>query len=120
MSSKGVHVLIHSASVAAGGVGAGLAQIPGADAPVLLSLQTGMVIGIAAQHDVSLQKTAAADLILTFAAAMAGRGVSQLLLGWFPGIGNALNAATAAAITEAIGWAADTYFADPGNREKHA
>ena len=119
MSKKGVHVLIHSASVAAGGVGAGLAQIPGADAPVLMSIQAGMVMGIAAQYDVSLQKTAAADLVLTFAAAMAGRGISQLLLGWFPVLGNALNATTAAAITEAIGWAANTYFADPGSRKKN-
>jgi uncharacterized protein (DUF697 family) len=32
------------------------------------------------------------------------------MLGWLPGLGNAINAATAAALTEAIGWAADAYF----------
>lgn len=47
---------------------------------------------------------------------MAGRGISQVLVGWIPGYGNAINATTAAAVTEAIGWAADAYFADPGNR----
>lgn len=114
MANKGVHVIIHGASVAAGGVGAGLAQLPGADMPVLVSIQTAMVVGIASQHEVTLEKTAAADLVLTFAAAMAGRGVSQALLGWFPLIGNIINAATASTITEAIGWAANAYFSDPG------
>ena len=45
-------------------------------------------------------------------AAAAGRGLSQCLLGWVPGLGNAVNAVTAAALTEAIGWAADAYFAE--------
>lgn len=112
MASKGVHVIIHGAATAAAGVGGGLAQIPGSDAPILMSLQSAMVLGIAEQHKVPLTKTAAADLVLTFAAAMTGRGISQALIGWFPGIGNAINASTAAAITEAIGWAADSYFAD--------
>lgn len=119
MAETGVHAIIHSATVACAGVGGGLAQIPGADAPVLMSLQAGMIVGIAAQYDVSLGKAAAADLVMTFAAAMAGRGISQVLVGWVPGFGNAINAATAAAVTEAIGWAANAYFADPGNRAKH-
>ena len=114
MAGKGVHVIIHGASTAAAGVGAGLAQIPGSDAPVLMSLQAAMVVGVAQQYGVSLTKTTAADLVLTFAASMAGRGVSQVLVGWIPGAGNAINASTAAAITEAIGWAADAYFSDPG------
>jgi len=114
MAGKGVHVMIHGASTAAAGVGAGLAQLPGSDAPVIMSIQTGMVLGIAQQYRVSLTKTAAADLVLTFAASMAGRGISQVILGWIPGIGNAINATTAAAITEAIGWAAYAYFSDQG------
>jgi uncharacterized protein (DUF697 family) len=114
MAGKGVHVMIHGASTAAAGVGAGLAQIPGSDTPVIMSIQTGMVLGIAQQYRVSITKTAAADLVLTFAASMAGRGISQALLGWIPGVGNAINATTAAAITEAIGWAANVYFADQG------
>ncbi|MBQ9492420.1 MAG: hypothetical protein IJR54_01630 [Oscillibacter sp.] len=36
---------------------------------------------------------------------LVGRGVSQFLLGWIPGVGNVLNAATAAGVTEALGWA---------------
>lgn len=116
MSGTGVHVIIHGAATAAAGVGAGLAQAPGSDTPIILTIQTGMVVGIAEQYGVSLKKVAAADLVLTFAAAMAGRGASQALVGWFPLWGNLLNATTAAAITEAIGWAANAYFADPGEK----
>ena|ERR1035437_4176114 len=110
MADNPVHVIIHSAASAAAGVGAGLAQLPGSDAPVLVTIQSAMVAGIAQHYGVTLTKTAAADLVLTFAASMVGRGISQLLVGWIPGIGNAINASTAAGITEAIGWAANTYF----------
>ena len=41
-----VHGVIHTASAASAGVGAGLAQIPGADAPVIAGIQTTMIIGI--------------------------------------------------------------------------
>lgn len=107
-----VHGIIHAAAAAAAGVGAGLAQVPGSDAPVLVGIQTTMIVAIAREHRVELDKTAAADLVLTFTATMAGRTISQLLVGWLPGIGNAINASTAAALTEAVGWAADAYFAE--------
>lgn len=105
-----VHGVIHTASAAAAAVGAGMAQLPGSDAPVLATLQTAMIVGIAEVHRASITKAAAADLLLTFAAVVGGRTASQLLIGWMPGLGNALNAATAASITEAIGWAAHHYF----------
>ena len=113
-----VHIAIHGASVASAGVGAGLAQVPGSDAPVLASIQAGMVICIAQHYGISLTQTSAASFVLTFAASMAGTGTSQLLLGWIPGYGNALNATTAFAITEAIGFAANTYFSDPHKRDE--
>ena len=93
-------------------VGGGLAQLPGSDAPILAGIQTTMIIALADLHGVKVTKTAAADLLLTFAASTGGRMVSQVLLGWMPGIGNALNASTAAALTEAVGWAANAYFED--------
>lgn len=105
-----IHGVIHTTSAAAAGVGAGLAQVPGADAPVLMGLQTAMIVSIGELHGASITKAAAADLLLTFTATIAGRTVSQLLVGWIPAIGNAINATTAAAVTEAIGWAADSYF----------
>jgi uncharacterized protein (DUF697 family) len=120
-----VHGIIHIASAACAGVGAGLAQIPGSDMPVIAGLQTTMIVGIAEVHGVSLTKTAAADLLLTFTASVGGRALSQLLVGWVPGLGNAINASTAAALTEAVGWAAHTYFAKsdeerPGVKEVYS
>ena len=45
-----IHAIIHTASVAAGGIGGGLAQLPGADMPALMALQTAMIISIAHEH----------------------------------------------------------------------
>ncbi len=106
-----VHGIIHLASASAGLVGAGLAQIPGSDWPVLVVIQNAMIIALGREHGVQLTKQAAADLLLTFTASVGGRALSQFLIGWIPGLGNAVNASTAAGITEAIGWAANAYFA---------
>lgn len=103
-------IVIHVFSGLAGGVGAGLAQLPGSDAPVLVALQTSMIMVLAEMKGISLTRAAAAELVLTLSATMAGRGVSQVLLGWVPAWGNALNAATAASVTEAVGWAAWKFF----------
>lgn len=70
-----------------------------------------MIVSIAHQHEVQIGKAVAIELLVGFAATTSGRFVSQLLVGWIPGFGNAINASTAAAITETIGWTADRYFA---------
>lgn len=105
-----IHGIIHTAAVACAAVGAGLAQIPGSDSAAIVPLQTAMIMAIAHQHGVALAKSAAVDLLLTFTATQVGRSLSQVLVGWIPIYGNAVNAATAAAVTEAVGWAADEYF----------
>lgn len=105
-----IHGIIHTASASAGMVGGGLAQLPGSDAPVSVSIQTTMIMAIAREYGTALSDAAAADMLLTFAATHGGRALSQWLVGWIPGYGNAVNAATAIALTEAIGWAADSYF----------
>lgn len=87
-----------------------MAQIPGSDMPVIMGLQNAMIVAIANEHGTTITKTAAADLLLTFAAGYGGRAVSQFFVGWIPSVGNMINASTAVAITEAIGWAADAYF----------
>lgn len=107
---KKIHAIIHSASVTAGGIGAGLAQLPGSDMPVLMALQTGMIVAIGSEHGCEITKTHAKSLLLTLPAAYGGRALSQFLIGWIPGFGNAINATTAATITESIGWSADAYF----------
>ncbi|MET3107019.1 uncharacterized protein (DUF697 family) [Oxalobacteraceae bacterium GrIS 2.11] len=105
-----IHGIIHTCAAACAGIGAGLAQIPGSDSAAIVPLQTAMIVSIAAEHGASVSHGLAADLLLTFTATMAGRTVSQFLLGWIPVAGNIINASTAAAITEAIGWAANSYF----------
>jgi uncharacterized protein (DUF697 family) len=104
------HGIIHVAAVAAAGIGAGLAQLPGADAPVLMGIQTTMIVALADEYGVTMSKTAAAELLLTLTATMAGRGISQWVGGWIPAFGNAINATTAGGITEAVGWLAVKYF----------
>ncbi len=107
-----IHALIHAAAASCAAVGGGLAQAPGADAAVITPIQVALIVALGAEHGTPISKTAAAELILPFSAAAVGRGLSQCLLGWVPGLGNAINAITAAALTEAIGCAADAYFVD--------
>ncbi len=108
------HVIIHTASAAAAAAGAGLAQLPCADAAVIVPIQVGMVVALAGVFGVTLTRTAAESAVATKAATLIGRGVSQLLVGWIPGFGNACNAATAAGVTEAVGWAVARDFAGRG------
>ena len=105
-----IHAIIHTTTVTAGGIGAGLAQIPGADMPVLTALQTAMIIAIGHEHGCEFSKASAKSLLLTFPGSYGGRALAQYLLGWLPGYGNVINASTAMAITETIGWTADAYF----------
>ena len=105
-----VHLIIHSAATAAGGIGAGLAPIPGSDAVPLTALQVGMIQAIAAVHGKNIGKSYAASLIGSFSTAVTGRTISQWLVGWWPGLGSVINASTAFSLTEAIGWAAHRFF----------
>ena len=102
--------LIHVFAAVAAGVGLGLAQLPGSDAPVLVALQTAMIVALADKLDVPLTRAGAAELALTMAATMVGRGLSQVLVGWLPAFGNAVNALTAFAVTEAVGHFAVRWF----------
>ena len=105
-----VHGIIHGAAASAAGVGAGLAQLPMADHIPISAIQISMISAIALVHGRTVSEAGATSLLGTFTATMGGRAVSQFLVGWIPGVGNVINASTAAAITEAIGWAADAYF----------
>lgn len=105
-----IHGIIHVAATATAGVGAGMSQAPGSDTLAIVPLQTAMIVAIGAEHGVKITKGAAADILLTFSASMTGRAISQWLVGWIPGFGNVINAATAFSLTETIGWVADAYF----------
>ena len=91
-------------------MGAGLAQVVAADNLVIVPIQVAMVISLGVVFDVKLSKAAAEAVALTTAATLVGRATSQVLIGWIPIIGNAINAVTAAGITEAMGWAVAGQF----------
>ena len=95
---------IHTASVSAGAVGAGLAQIPMSDNLIITPIQLVMAVSLGSIFGIELDQSAAKAAVASAAAATVGRTASQVLLGWITGLGNIINAATAAAITEAIGW----------------
>ena len=52
----------------------------------------------------------AKGFLAKFLGQMLGKGVANVLVGWIPGIGNAINASVAAGLTETIGWAAAKMF----------
>lgn len=108
-----VHEIIHAAAIACARIDGGLAQVPESDSVAIVPIQTTMIIAIASEHGIEITNAAAADLLLTFSATMRSRQVvfnRQAMLGWLPGIDNDIKDSTAAALTEAIGWAANSYF----------
>lgn len=105
------HGIIHTASAAAASVGAGLAQVPCSDSVVITPIQLTMTISLGQVFGIELSQAAAKSAIATASASAVGRTASQVLLGWVPGIGNAVNALTAAAITEGLGWVLTNDFA---------
>lgn len=109
MSDK-CNVIIHGAAATCGGVGTGLAQIPVSDNAVIVPIQIGMIVGLGVVFDLNITESAAKSIIASALASFAGRSISQVLVGWIPVIGNAINTATAAGITEAIGWIAVKNF----------
>lgn len=60
--------------------------------------------------DQKITKSAANAILSGMVASFAGRTASQLLVGWLPLVGNAVNAATAASLTELVGWNAAEQF----------
>jgi uncharacterized protein (DUF697 family) len=105
------HAIIHGTATACAGIAAGLAQIPGSDSALIVPVQMGMIVSLGAVFGIELSESAAKAALATQTATMVGRGLSQWLVGWIPGWGNALNASTAFAVTESIGWAIANNFA---------
>lgn len=114
---KKIHAIIHSASAASASVGAGLAQIPLSDNALITPIQIGMIISIGLVLDIELSKSSATAILGTVATSTIGRSISQVALGWMPGIGNTINASTAIAVTEATGWATVKYFENMSDEE---
>ena len=98
------HAIIHTATAACAAVGGGLAQLPGSDAIPITAAQVTMIISLGKVFGKTVTESAAKALITSLAGAAVGRLISQFALGWIPGLGNMVNAGTAAAITETLGW----------------
>ncbi len=107
------HAIIHTTSAAGAAVGFGLAQIPLSDTAVITPLQVTMTVLLGRVFGIELTRTAAEATLVSAAAAMVGRAASQVLLGWIPGFGNAINGITALTISEGIGW----FLVDQFSRE---
>ncbi len=98
------HGIIHGASASAGAVGIGLAQIPCSDNAVITPIQLAMTVALGRVFGIELTESSAKAALASVAAATVGRTLSQVLVGWIPIAGNIINAATAASVTEAMGW----------------
>jgi uncharacterized protein (DUF697 family) len=105
------HAIIHSTAVACAGIGAGMAQLPDSDNIFIVPLQVGMIVSLGAVFGIELSESSARAGLATVTATMVGRGISQVLVGWIPVWGNALNATTAFAVTQSVGWAMAKDFA---------
>ena len=104
--------IIHRHAALTAAIGAGLAPVPGSDGPAIAAVQMNMIAALADRVGASKTRAQCAELLLTMSATVTGRQVSALVLGRVPGFGSAVNAATAAALTEAIGWAAVHWLSD--------
>lgn len=107
---KQCHAIIHAAAVICGGVGTGLAQLPCADNAAIVPIQITMIVGLGKVFDLNITESVAKSIVASAGATIAGRTASQVLVGWIPVIGNAINTATAAGVTETIGWLAVNNF----------
>lgn len=112
------HKIIHSASFSGAAVGAGMAQIPGADVPVLMGIEVTMCIALGSVFGINLEESAAKSMVAATLGTVAGRGISQALLGWIPIYGNIVNATTAVGVIETLGWALAKDFSNDKNRKQ--
>ena len=96
--------VIHSASLAAAAVGAGFAHAPCCDSALITPIQLTMTISLGKVFGQKLSGAAAKSAMATGTATLVGRAVSQVAAGFIPVAGKIINAATAAAVTESLGW----------------
>ncbi len=105
-----ISATIHSAAAAGATVSGVSAQIPLADNVVLSGIEIAMVINIGRILGQEITRGVAWSLVLSQLGTIGGRAASQVLIGWFPGIGNITNAITATSVIEGIGWAISDYL----------
>lgn len=101
---KQCNTIIHTASVAAGAVGAGTAQIPMADSAAIVPIQLGMTLALAKVFGVNLNSAAVKSALASKLATVIGQTAAAALPGMIPIAGNLIKASVAAGVTETMGW----------------
>lgn len=119
--SKKIYNIIHSASTAAAVSSVSYSESFGFNNFVIVRIQTIMIMAIGSEHGVKITKSTALNVLSQASANMTRRhNIPQVLFGWMPGFGNAISSSTIFAITEAIGWGADTIFENQKEHEESA
>jgi len=107
--SNKCHAIIHPFSAAAAAAGA--IPIPIADAIPISAAQVAMIMSLGKIFGLTIGSSVAEEIALIGLSITGGRFIAANLLKLVPGFGSAVGAATAAAITETIGWmAADDFY----------
>ncbi len=105
--------IIYEASVTCAGIDENLANGTEAGKLEAAPIQIAMILAIASEHGIEISNAAATELLSMISSTMQSRQLlysRQALVGWLPGIDDANNDSTMAALTEAIGWAANSHF----------
>jgi uncharacterized protein (DUF697 family)/ethanolamine utilization protein EutP (predicted NTPase) len=106
MKKKAAGAIIHSAGASA--LATGMIPIPGADAPILATIQTAMLGSLAVLYNIKSE--ALKTVIGPALAQVLGVATANSLIKLIPGLGNIVAGTVAASITEALGWLAQTYL----------
>lgn len=121
-AQKAVHIAAAAAATA------GASPIPGSDAPIITAIQTKMIHSINGYFEVDMESSMATSAVMSIlgvtAVAQVGKAIASNLLKLIPVagsvVGGAVSAATALAITEAVGFAyievMKKYFDDKSGR----
>ena len=115
--------VIHSATAASGAAGA--IPIPVSDAIPISTAQVGMIIALGKIFDMELSEATSKSIISVTLTNRVGHRLFTTILKTLPGtkiVGSLVAAATAAAITEALGWsvANDFYNVKQGKKPDEA
>lgn len=113
------HLIIHGVATASAAAAGTWSSIPilgpfsimvGADTPVLASLTAGMVVSLGQLFGHSYSEGSVMAVVGNLIGLVFGVNIARGLAAFIPGAGGAINAGTAFALQECIGWAFYTIF----------
>ena len=103
------HAAIHSAAVAT--AAAGTIPIPFSDAIPITAIQIAMIVALGKAFEVNLSQSVAKSIATVGLTKVVGQTIFRNAVKIIPGLGPAIAAATAASMTEALGWLiADDFY----------